>query len=251
MYMIKEGENVKTAIVTGSTKGIGKSIGLKLLQENCFVVFNYASDDSNAEAFHEELEKNFHGKYKIIKADLSTIEQVKFFVEQVVEDIQVIDYLILNAGYTDRTLPLEVSIERWNKVMDINLNMPFFCVQKFAPFIRNMTGKIIFIGSIMGIEPHASSIAYGVSKAGVHFLAKCLVKVFAEQGITVNAICAGFTDTEWQLKKPAEQRKNIENKTALHRFAYPEEIAEITYSVLNNTYINGSVIQIDGGYNYK
>lgn len=242
---------MKTAVITGSTKGIGKSIGLKLLQEDCFVIFNYASDDSTSNELCKELKKNYHGKYKIIKADLSSIEQVEYFVEQVTKEVPVIDYLILNAGYTDRTLPLELSVEGWNKVMDINLNMPFFCVQRFASFLRKRTGKIIFIGSILGIEPHASSIAYGVSKAGVHFLAKCLVKVFAEQGITVNAICPGFTDTPWQLKKPAMQRKNIENKTALHRFAYPEEVAEITYSVLNNAYINGAVIQIDGGYNYK
>ncbi len=242
---------MKIAIVTGSTKGIGKSIGLKLLREDCFVVFNYSSDDRRAEELRKELEEKYCGKYKIIKADLSNIEKVNWFVNQIKEEFHLIDYLILNAGYTDRTMPLEISVEGWNKVMDINLNMPFFCVQRFAPFIKDKMGKIIFIGSIMGIEPHASSVAYGVSKAGIHFLAKCLVKVFDERGITVNAICPGFTDTAWQLEKPAEQRMRIEQRTALHRFAYPDEIAEMTYFILNNAYVNGSVIQIDGGYNYK
>lgn len=103
----------------------------------------------------------------------------------------------------------------------------------------------------MGIHPHAMSISYGVSKAGLHFLTKYLVKYFGDRNITVNAICPGFVDTPWQKNKTLDHRERIEDKIALGRFAEPEEIAQLVNSVLENGYINGSILNIDGGYDFK
>ncbi|MBQ3553331.1 MAG: SDR family oxidoreductase [Clostridia bacterium] len=241
---------MKTAVVTGSVKGIGKSIGLKLLREGCFVIFNYATDDEAASQLNEELCHEFVGKYKIIQSDLSNIDNVNDFADACVSTIHKIDYLVLNAGRTERSPFGSVELESWNEVMNVNLNMPFFLVQKLSANM-NENGKIIFIGSIMGIEPHAMSISYGVSKAGVHFLVKSLVKVFASRRITVNAVVPGFVDTLWQKTKAADHRKRIEDKIALNRFALPEEIADAVYTVLQNDYINGSIVRVDGGYDYK
>jgi NAD(P)-dependent dehydrogenase (short-subunit alcohol dehydrogenase family) len=136
-------------------------------------------------------------------------------------------------------------------VLDTNLNVPFFTVQRFSEHI-NSSGRIIFIGALMGQFPHAMSISYGVSKAAVHFLTSSLVKVFSdEMGITVNCVAPGFVDTPWQTNKAPDHRKRIEDKIALHRFAKPEEVAQLCLSVIENDYINGSVINIDGGYSYK
>lgn len=103
----------------------------------------------------------------------------------------------------------------------------------------------------MGIYPHASSLAYAVSKAAIHQMAKELVKVFAQRRITVNAIAPGFVNTSWQNDKPKEQRERIESKIALGRFGYPEEIANLCMTIIDTPYINGSVLEINGGYSYK
>jgi 3-oxoacyl-[acyl-carrier protein] reductase len=238
-------------VVTGSVKGIGKSIGLKLLKKGYFVIFNYANDDVAANKLKEELSENKFTDFAIVKCDLSSTDGAKQFLEKCLGFSKSFDYLVLNAGCTDRTRFGEITEDAWDKVMNTNLTVPFFLVQNFSPYINDKVGRIIFIGSKMGVAPHAMSISYGVSKAGVHFLAKSLVKEFAERKITVNAIAPGFIDTPWQKEKPAEQRARIEAKTALNRFGLPEEIADAVDMIIENHYINGTVLEIDGGYDFK
>lgn len=141
-------------------------------------------------------------------------------------------------------------MEQWNRVMHLNLTVPAFLTQKICKN-KNPDGSVLYIGSILGEYAHSVSIPYGVSKAGIHFLTESLVKEYAEQGITVNAICTGFTDTQWQKKKSQEQRDRIQQKIALRRFAEPEEIASLAYELITNRYITGSVVKIDGGYVVK
>ena len=156
----------------------------------------------------------------------------------------------MNAGETDRTPFAEITPERWEHVVGTNLNCPFYLAQGFGSHMAD-GGRIIMIGSLCGVYPHAVSPAYGVTKAAVHQLAKELVKVFAPKGVTVNAVVPGFTDTDWQRAKAPEQRKRIEDKTAVHRFARPEEIAQLCWEVINNPFINGAQLVIDGGYCYR
>ena len=241
---------MKTAIITASTRGIGKSIALKLLYNGYFVIMNYSSNDVIANELNTELQKTYPNQYKIIKADLSSFDGMTIFAEECLSTIKMIDYLVLNTGIAIKEKFEDLSLETWTKVMDTNLNIPFFTVQRLAKNI-NKKGSIIFIGSILGAVPHSTSIPYGVSKAAIHFLAKSLVKDFAKKKITVNALCPGFVDTTWQNSKSPEIRKSIEEKTALGRFAKPEEIADLCYSILTNNYINGSVINIDGGYSFQ
>jgi 3-oxoacyl-[acyl-carrier protein] reductase len=242
---------MKSAVVTASTKGIGRAIGLSLLADGCFVFFNYSSDDDAAHALDAEIKSTYPDLYSIVKADLSNLGGMQLLYDAVKEQSVHIDYLILNAGITDRSGFHDITPTAWNKVMDTNLNIPLFTVQKFSQDL-NPDGRIIFIGALMGQFPHAVSLSYGVSKAALQFLTKCLVKEFCdERRITVNCIVPGFVDTPWQKDKDPEHRKRIEDKTALHRFAHPEEIADICLSVIGNAFMNGSVINIDGGYNYK
>lgn len=242
---------MKTAVVTASTKGIGKAIGISLLKKECFVFFSYDKDEAAAEKLTEELNEKYSGMFMIMKADLSSLDGMNQMVATVQKKTSAIDYLVLNTGTTDRTPFQNITVEEWNRVMDTNLSIPFFTVQKLANNI-NRDGRIIFIGSLMGQIPHAMSVSYGVSKAAIHFLSKSLVKEFCdERNITVNCIVPGFVDTLWQLKKDPAQRERIENKTALHRFALPEEIADLCMSIIGNGYINGAEINIDGGYSYK
>ena len=237
-------------LVTGGTKGIGKAIVLKYLHQGCYAIITYSSDDETAELFQRELDVNYKDKYEIIKADLSKIEEVKIMCNIIRCKYRKIDYLILNAGATNRNSFSDMTIDEWNYVINVNLTMPFFIVQSLVDCIIK-GGSILFIGAVMGIYPHAISIPYAVSKAGVHMLSRQLVKHLAPYKITVNTIAPGFVDTPWQKSKPLEQRIRIENKIALQRFALPEEIAQLCWDISQNAYINGSLLEIDGGYCYE
>lgn len=240
---------MKYALVTGSTKGIGKQIAIDLLKKGCFVILNYANSDSEADLAREEISL-ISDQFAIIKANLSEYDGLDNLIKSVLQITEHIDYLILNAGITKRCSLNEVTREDWDKVFNTNLTIPFFLVQEMAPILRE-NGRIIFIGSFLGVVPHATSIAYGVSKSALFPLAKYLVKYFVDKEITVNVIAPGFVDTPWQLDKDPSHRKRIEEKIALKRFASVEEISSTCMHLINNGYINGEMIMLDGGYNYK
>lgn len=241
----------KIAVVTGSTKGIGRAIGIKLLEEGNKVIFNYAKDINQANELKKFLIERGFSKFYIVQAELSTEDGLQKFVEQILNITNRIDYLVLNAGVTNRSKMDSIDISSWQKIMDTNLNIPFFIVQKLASYITNKEGRIIFIGSILGNYPHSLSIPYGVSKAGVHMLSQYLVKEFEARQITVNTIIPGFIDTPWQKDKEIDHRKRIESKIAKGRFGLPEEVANLCFHIIQNEYINGANIPIDGGYCYK
>ena len=237
---------MKYAVVTGSTKGIGKSIAKSLLKQGYFVVFHYGHDDSVIPELEKEL-KTISEKYTIIKNDFCDEDRIIDFCETINSFCPTIDVFINNVAITDF---FSMSLEQWNKVLNINLTAPFLLTQKLGKKIVD-NGNIIFIGSLLGNVPHSISVPYGVSKAGLHMLAKYLVKIFAENKIRVNVVAPGFVDTPWQINKPKEQRNRIENKIAMNRFAYPDEIADACNFIIHNGYINGSVLNIHGGYDFK
>lgn len=241
---------MRYAVVTGVTKGIGRAIAEKFLEKGFFIIGNFAKDEIAAEEF---LKANqiYEKQIKVIKQELCSYETSYKFAEQIKNIASKIDILILNSGTTDRTAFGSITEEGWAHVINVNLNAPFFLIQELKDYIAENTGRVILIGSIMGKYPHGLSISYGVSKAALHELAPYLVKYFSPKGITVNVIMPGFVNTPWQAAKEADQRKRIENKTALNRFARPEEIASFCMSVIENQYINGSILQIDGGYCYE
>ena len=144
----------------------------------------------------------------------------------------------------------ELSFEDWERVFFANIHFPVFLLQKIVGRI-NKGGSIVFTGSLMGIQPHSVSLAYGVTKSAVHALVKNMVKFLVPYELRVNAVAPGFVDTEWQKTKPAEIRRNIENKVSLGRFCDPDELAEVYKMLIENSYFNGEVVVVDGGYSYK
>lgn len=237
---------MRYAVVTGSTRGIGYCIAKQLLSDGYFVILNYSKSEESADAASKEL-KSISNNFVIIKHDMSNCDNIGLFCFKVMSISSSIDVLILNAGVTSKATFGQMTLSEWNNVFQTNVTVPFFIVQGLSKIINNY-GKIIFIGSILGIHPHAQSIAYGVSKSAAHMMSKYLVKYFKEKNVTVNTIAPGFTETDWQKDKQENIKSRIKSKIAQNRFAWPEEIANGVNGVINNDYINGQVIVIDGGY---
>jgi len=233
---------MKYALVTGSSCGIGLAIAEKFLQNGCYVFINGRGDNPQLPLPSE--------RHHYVSADLSTLDGVSKLAEAVLAKTQKLDYLVLNAGVTCRKTLTEIEYSDWQTVMNTNVNMPFFLIQRLWGNITD-GGAVTFISSAMSLKPHAVSIPYGVSKAAVNMLAQNLVKEFSPCGIRVNVICPGFIDTEWQKEKPQWLREKIESKIALKRFGTPEETADLCYALTRNSYINGAVVPMDGGYDYE
>lgn len=228
---------MKYALVTGSTRGIGKAVG-DALNENGYIVFRNGRNPNDT----------YNRRYEhYIPADVSTPEGVNAVADYILSQADQVDTVVLNAGKTCRKSMAEITFNDWQSVMNTNVNMPFFLIQRLAEHIAP-DGSILFISSAMSLWPHTVSLPYGVSKAAANMLAQCLVKEFSAKRIRVNVICPGFIDTEWQKEKPDWIREKVERKTALNRFGTPEEIADMCVGIIKNTYINGAVVNVDGGY---
>lgn len=223
---------MKYALVTGSTKGIGKATA-DLLAQKGYLVLRNGRGESDGDNY--------------IQADMSDIAEAEKLVERTLKYTDKLDCIVFNAGATCRKSFEDIEYEDWQKVMDTNVNIPFMLARLFYKHMEE-GGTLIFIGSAMSLKPHARSIPYGVSKAAINMMAQCLAREFAPKKVRVNVVCPGFIDTEWQKEKPEWLREKIANKTALNRFGTPEEVAQMCLSLCENSYVNGAIISVDGGY---
>ena len=231
---------MKYAIVTGGTSGIGLGVAKMLLSKGYYVFATYVGP-----ALSEQLDN-----YETIETDQSSRKDVYEFISYVKGKVDHIDCIVCNAGMTIRKSFTETKDEDWDAMMEVAVNSHYIMVREFFPMIPEGS-RILFTGSAMGIYPHGTVLAYGVTKAAVHALVKSLVKEFDGTGTTINAIAPGFVETPWQLKKPEEIRQNIYKKTAIHRFASIDEIVDAFKFCIDNSFVNGSIIEVNGGYCYK
>lgn len=231
---------MKYAVVTGASSGIGLGVAKMLLSKGYKVFATYYGE--KAEDIPEGIE--------LFELDQTDRGQVHAFIESIRERISHLDCLICNAGTSIRKSFQDYTDEDWDKMMELSLNSHFIMCRDFYPIIP-AGSRIIFTGSQMGLNPHASVCAYGVSKAAVHALCKNLVKVFEGSGTTVNAVVPGFVETNWHKGKSPEIRQRICEKTALKRFASVEEVVDAFRFCIENPFVNGSLIEVNGGYDYK
>ena len=231
---------MKYAVVTGGTSGIGLGVANMLREKGYYVFATYVGPD-----FDEKLDN-----FEAIKTNQTSREEVYRFIEYVKSRCTQLDCLVCNAGMTIRKSFTETTDNDWDKMMEVAVNSHYIMVREFYPMIT-AGSRILFTGSQMGLMPHAMVLSYGVTKAAIHALTKNLVKEFEGTGTTVNAIVPGFVETPWQKEKPEEIKQNIYRKTAIHRFATVKEIVDAYRFCIDNSFVNGSLIEVNGGYNYK
>ena len=231
---------MKTAVVTGGTSGMGLGVAKMLIEKGYYVFATYVGPD-----FEEKM-----ANFEACKIDQTRREEVYEFIDYVKSRTDHLDCIVCNAGMTIRRSFTEMKDDEWDAMMEVAVNSHYIMLREFFPMIPKGS-RILFTGSQMGLDPHATVLAYGVTKAAVHALCKNLVKEFEGTGTTVNAIVPGFVDTPWQAAKPEEIKQNIYKKTAIHRFASVDEIVDAFRFCIDNPFVNGSLIEVNGGYCYK
>ena len=240
----------KIAIITGASKGIGKSTALLFAKEGAKIVVNYSFSEKEALSVIDEIKK-IGSEAIAIKCDVSKENEVKEMIKQTIDKFGKIDILVNNAGIVFDVPFFERTVKQWKKTMDVNLLGTFLC-SKYASeqMLKNESGKIINISSTNGINSFSpESMDYDASKAGIIILTRDLAKELAPK-IQVNSIAPGWVDTEINKDLPKDFVEEETKKIYLKRFAKPEEIAKSILFLASDdaSYITGSILKVDGGY---
>lgn len=233
-------------IITGGTKGIGKAIALILAKNNHNLVLTYISDDTSALQTKKELEK--YTDVLVLKNDVANEDEVIKLLDIAISKFGDIDVLINNAGIAIDTTLVDKTVENFKKILDVNLIGPFLTSKYIGDYMfKNKKGKIINISSTNGIDTYyKESLDYDASKAGLNSLTHNFANIYAPY-VTVNAIACGWVDTEMNKDMDIEFKNKQLNKILLNRFANKEEIANVVNYLITDTYINNTIIRVDGG----
>jgi 3-oxoacyl-[acyl-carrier protein] reductase len=241
--------NRKTAIVTGSSRGIGRAIAYEFAKNGYNVVINYNNSELESEQLVEEI-RSMGVEAIAIKADVSNFDQAKFLVDKAIDNFGDIDVLVNNSGITKDNLILRMKEEDFDKVIDVNLKGTWnMCKHISSHFVRRRKGNIINITSVVGLVGNLAQSNYVASKAGVIGLTKALAKELAGRSINVNAVAPGFIETEMTKSLSAEIQDAYLNQIPLRRFGTPEDVANLCMFLASDqaSYITGQVISVNGG----
>jgi 3-oxoacyl-[acyl-carrier protein] reductase len=239
----------QVALVTGASRGIGKSIAEKLAQLGASVVINYSSNADAAESAVKAI-KDSGGQALAVKCDVSKYPEVEEMIKLTVETFGRLDILVNNAGIAKDALTLRMSAEDWQKTIDINLTGCFNCAKAaIKPMIKAKSGRIINISSVVGQSGNAGQAAYSASKSGLFGLTKSLAKELASRNITVNAVAPGYILTDMTGALSDKVKEEILETIPAKRFAEAEEVADCVAYFCQPTsgYITGQILGINGG----
>lgn len=240
----------KKALVTGGLRGIGRAIVTMLAEGGADLAIIDIGGEELEESLRNEV-SGFNARLAVKRADVSNYEQVKQTVREVIEDFSgQLDILINNAGITRDNLLLRMSEEEWDRVIAVNLKGVFNCTQAcLKTMLKQRSGAIVNVASIVGLKGNAGQTNYAASKAGVVAFTKSLAKEVGGRGIRVNAVAPGFIETDMTRALPTEVREKVLPLIPLGRFGRAEEVASVVVWLASDfsSYLTGEVISIDGG----
>mmetsp|Transcript_23714 Transcript_23714/g.55958 ORF Transcript_23714/g.55958 Transcript_23714/m.55958 type:complete len:298 (-) Transcript_23714:232-1125(-) len=247
-----EGGEAKVVLVTGSSRGLGKAIALELGKAGQKVVINYVSDSSkeSADATIKEIEEA-GGEGFAVQADTSDPDAIAEMFKAATEKFETVDVLINNAGITKDTLVMRMKPEQWQSVIDVNLSGVFYCTQAFFKLAaKKRTGRIINISSVVGQIGNPGQANYAAAKGGVIGMTYANAKEFAARGVTVNAVCPGYIESDMTAVLSEDFLAKMAEVIPLKRLGKPEEVAGLCkYLALDSSanYITGHTFNVDGG----
>ena len=239
----------KVALITGSSRGIGKQIAIKFAKNGYNIVVNYINKNEEIEKTIEEL-KQFGIEVLEAQGDVSNYEQSEKIVNSTIEKFGQIDVLVNNAGITKDMLIMRMKKEDFTKVIDVNLVGTFNITKNVIPYMmKKRNGRIINISSVVGISGNAGQCNYAASKAGIIGFTKSLAKELASRNILVNAVAPGFIETNMTDVLQENVKEEIKKQIPLKRIGTAEDVANAVYFLTSeeSSYITGQVLQVDGG----
>ncbi len=241
----------KTAIITGAARGIGKAIALKYAQEGANIAFTDLAVDDNAKQTEKEIAA-LGVKVKAYASNAADFEDTHKVVDAIAADFGKIDILVNNAGITRDGLMARMTEQQWDMVINVNLKSAFNFIHAITPIMmKQKSGSIINMSSVVGISGNASQTNYSASKAGMIGLAKSIAKEIGSRGIRANCICPGFIITEMTGVLPEEVKKKWAEQIPLRRGGTPEDVANVAVFLGSDlsSYVSGQVIPVCGGMN--
>lgn len=242
-------EEKKVVLITGGTRGIGKKTAEKFAKNGYNVIINYVSDNTDVEKITKEFNE-IGSECLIVKADVSKKSDVDNLIKIAIEKFKKIDVLVNNAGITKDNLLMRMTEEEFDKVIEINLKGTFLVTKAVSKYmIKNRSGSIINLSSVVGVSGNAGQSNYSASKAGIIGFTKSIAKELASRNIRANAVAPGFIKTDMTNVLQESVKENIYNQIPLKRMGEAEEVADLIYFLGSeqSKYITGQVINVDGG----
>ena len=239
---------MKTVLVTGGTKGIGKAIALEFLKQGCEVVINYCNDERSALATQEEF--NMLGYCPVLmRADVSDEAQVRSMFKEYFSIYDKLDVLVNNAGISLVRVIQDTTLADWNKIFAVNVNSAFLCTKAVVDrMIGNGGGCIINVSSIWGEVGASCEVAYSASKGALIAFTKALSKELAPSKVRINCVSPGVIDTQMNADLTGEEMEQLVSQIPLGRIGYPEDVAKACVYLSEADYVTGEVLSVGGGF---
>ena len=240
----------RVAVITGGSRGIGRSVALKFAEEKADIVLVHYDPDESAAQETLELLKAKNVRAESYKVDVSSFAEVEQLFAQIIDKYGRVDVLVNNAGITRDTLLMRMEEKDWDAVINVNLKSVFNCTHAIIrPMIKQRSGWIVNISSVVGQIGNIGQANYSASKAGIMGFTKTIAREVAARGIRVNAVAPGFIETDMTASLPEKVREKFLEQIPLGRMGKPEEVAEVVYWLCSETssYLTGQVIHVNGG----
>lgn len=239
----------KTALVTGASRGIGRDIALTLAEAGADVAVNYAGSEAKAEEVVDKI-KAMGRRAFAVQTNVASYKEVEAMVKRVTETFGRLDILVNNAGITRDNLLMRMKESEWDEVIETNLKGVFNGIKAVSrPMMRQRSGRIINLASVVGVAGNAGQANYTAAKAGVIGLTKTAAKELASRGITVNAVAPGFIETDMTAKLGDEIQKKLIEQIPLGKLGQPQDVARVVRFLASDdaAYMTGQTLHVDGG----